>query len=292
SGGYQVFSLGQHVALDADGVTFRSPLNGDQYRFTPETTMQIQAKLGADIVMPLDVCTPFGASYDDVAQAVKQTTEWAKRCAQEHESLQRGRKNPQALYGIVQGSLYQDLREISAQALQDIGFFGYSVGGELRDASEHRMEEGARMTAPLLPATSPRYLMGCGTPEDIVRAVRAGFDQFDCVLPIRNARHGKIYTELNVDELNRCLKEPDRPVNASELYTAVDMRKSAEAHNFDVFSPNNPVIERPYSRAYVHHLLRAETPSGIRLTVLHNIYFYVQLLQAIQHSIKQHGQAP
>ena len=285
SGGYQVFSLGEHVKLDTNGVTFRSPLNGNEYRFTPENVMQIQAKLGADIIMPLDVCTAFGASHDDVAAAVAQTTLWAARCRIEHGRLQAEGAIRQALYGIVQGSIYPDLREQSAQALRELDFFGYSIGGELRDQAGNSIDAGVAMTVPHLPADKPRYLMGAGTPEDIVRAVRLGIDQFDCVLPIRNARHGKMYTHLNRAELEAYLQDPERPVEPTRLYEAIDIRKSGQAESTALFSPGNPAIERPYTMAYVHHLPRAEAPSGMRLMVLHNIYFYVQLMQAIRETI-------
>ncbi|MEX1998009.1 MAG: tRNA guanosine(34) transglycosylase Tgt [Candidatus Andersenbacteria bacterium] len=289
SGGYQVFSLGTQVTVDPGGVTFRSPRSGDLVRFTPESTMQMQAKLGADIIMPLDVCTPYGASLPEVARAVEQTTEWAKRCQLEHERLQSGRPFPQVVYGIVQGGVYPDLREKSAASLRELNFFGYSIGGELRDQDDYMVEEGVLMTTPHLPADKPRYLMGSGAPEDIVRAVRAGIDQFDCVLPVRNARHGKVYMDLNTTELIACLRDPARPVEPARLYTAHDMRKSIYARDFSVFSPANPATERAYSRAYVHHLLRAEPLSGVRLTVLHNIHFYVQLLQAIRQTIEAYG---
>lgn len=330
SGGYQVFSLGEHRKLDADSVTFKSPLDGSMHRLTPETTMQIEEKLGADIIMPLDVCTPYGASHDKVAQAVNQTTEWAKRCLAEHVALQaqgvvsvsppavpaiassrrldkgdqggllnarnpssppliRGGTQRQALYGIVQGSVYPDLREKSAAALRELDFFGYSIGGELRDIENSEMESGVQMTVPHLPPDKPRYLMGSGTPEDIVRAVRSGVDQFDCVLPTRNARHGKIYRELNHEELTKCLQDPERPVDHTQLYTAIDIRKSRHAHDFSIFAPGHPVLTAAYSVAYVHHLFRAEEPSGMRFAVLQNIHFYIQLMRAIQATIDKYG---
>ncbi len=289
SGGYQVFSLGDHRKVDADGVTFKSPLDGSMHRLTPETTMQIEEKLGADIIMPLDVCTPYGAAHDEVESAVEQTTAWAKRCKEEFDRLQQARAVPQALYGIVQGSMYPDLREKSAAALRDLNFFGYSIGGELRDAENSEIEDGVKMTTPHLPADKPRYLMGSGTPEDIIRAVRAGVDQFDCVLPIRNARHGKMYTNLNEAEVAALLQDPERPVDPATLYTAIDLRKSTGATDFSIFSPNNPAIPHAYSKAYVHHLLRAEPPSGLRLMVLNNIHFYVQLMHVIRATIDAHG---
>lgn len=289
SGGYQVFSLGAHVKVDSDGVTFRSPRSGDLHRLTPEVAIQIEQQLGADIIMPLDVCTPFGAQHDEVAAAVQQTITWAKRCQVEYARLQIEGKTPQALYGIVQGSVYPDLRQQCAEALAELDFFGYSIGGELRDVAESQIDTGVQMTIPYLPVDAPRYLMGSGTPEDIVRAVRAGIDQFDCVLPIRNARHGKLYSNLNKAALAQYLLEPDRPVVASDLYQTLDVRKSGAARDFSRLSPEHPILEREYTVAYAHHLARMEPVTAARLLVLHNIHFYVQLMQAIRDIIQEHG---
>lgn len=287
SGGYQVFSLSQRLQRDRDGVTFRSPIDGSQHRLTPESVINIQTKLGADLIMPFDVATPFTADRAEVEQAVEQTITWAKRCQAEHERQATTRPVPQALYGIVQGGLFPDLREHCAQALRDIGFFGYSIGGELRDVEESRMADGVAMTVPHLPADAPRYLMGAGTPEDIVRAVRAGVDQFDCVLPIRNARHGRLYLDLNVDELRACLRDPERPVEATKLYRMLDIRKSAHATSSETITPpGHPVMKQLYTVGYLHHLLRAEPPSGYRLAVLINIHFYVELMRAIREIIE------
>ena len=285
SGGYQVFSLGNNVKLSEAGVTFRAPIDGNFYEITPEKAMQIQVKLGADIIMPLDVCTPFGATQDDVAAAITQTTAWARRCVTEYKAL--GADKKQALYGIVQGGVYPDLRKRAAQEIGEIGFFGYSIGGELREGKEKRMAEIAAATTPHLPVNAPRYLMGCGAPADIVAAVREGVDQFDCVLPVRNARHGQLFYDLNLEELRACLHDPEHPVEAGKLYRRIDITKREFARDFSLFSPLHPVIEKAYTKAYVHHLMRAEVPSATRLTVLHNIYFYVQLMRAIREIISQ-----
>ncbi|MEX0649444.1 MAG: tRNA guanosine(34) transglycosylase Tgt [Candidatus Andersenbacteria bacterium] len=291
SGGYQLFSLGakhdtkEGVKVTEDSVTFRSPLDGSLHTFTPETAIQIQAKLGADIIMPLDVCTPYRVTHEDVLKAVDQTAVWARRCKDEHARL----NTPQALYGIVQGSTYPDLRQRSAQQLSELNFFGYSIGGELQERGEKQIESVVRQTTGHLPVHKPRYLMGYGTPEDIVGAVRAGVDHFDCVLPIRNARHGQLFYNLNVEELVRLLKDPERPIVPADLYTRIDIRKSIFASDFSVFSADHPVIQKPYTKAYVHHLMRAEVPSGNRLAVLHNIWFYVRLMEAIRVVIEKEG---
>lgn len=301
SGGYQVFSLGDRVKLDRDGVTFHSPLDGGEHRLTPELTMQIERKLGADLIMPLDVCTPFRASREEVAAAVEQTHEWAKRCKAEHIRLEAemtsskhqitnkfqapNSKTPQSLYGIVQGGLYEDLREKAANGLREIGFFGYSIGGELRDGEGTAMEPGVKLAIKYLPEDAPRYVMGAGAPEDIVRLVRLGVDQFDCVLPIRNARHGKIFLSLNEDEVAACLQDPERPVEPDRLYREINIKNSGFARDWRAMAPGHPVFKRPYTIGYLHHLMRAEAPSGYRLAVLNNMWFYVRLFTAIRQAI-------
>lgn len=285
SGGYQVFSLGDHVKIDDDGVTFKAPLDGSIHRFTPEIVMQIQAKLGPDIVMPLDVCTPFSASKVEVEKAIIKTTTWVKRCKDEQARL----ASPQALYGIVQGGVYPDLREKAVGLLRDIGFFGYSIGGELQEKGEKEIKKIVDVTTAQLPEDSPRYLMGYGKPEDIVEAVRLGVDQFDCVLPIRNARHGQIFSDLNIEELTKVLVDPEYPIDPKKLYKAIDITKAVFADDMSVFNTNNTDINRPYTKAYVHHLMRAETPSGMRLAVMANVAFYVNLMKAIRGIIEEEG---
>ncbi len=287
SGGYQVFSLGSHVKIDNEGVTFQAPLDGSTHRFTPEIAMQIQAKLGADIVMPLDVCTPFSASRDEVEKAIILSTAWAKRCKEEQQRL----GSPQALYGIIQGGVYPDLREKAATLLREIGFFGYSIGGELQEKGEKEIRRIVRSTIAHIPEDAPRYLMGYGKPEDIVEAVRLGVDQFDCVLPVRNARHGQIFSKLNKEELTKCLMDSEYVIDPKKLYTMIDITKSAFANDDTIFAPNNLVIKKPYTHAYVHHLMRAEAPSGMRLAVLANIAFYVELMKTIREIIDEKGEA-
>lgn len=285
SGGYQVFSLGDHVKIDDDGVTFKAPLDGSVHRFTPESTMQVQAKLGPDIVMPLDVCTPFSATKDEVEAAIIKTTAWVQRCKDEQARL----ASAQALYGIVQGGVYPDLREKAAGLLRDIGFFGYSIGGELQEKGEKEIKKIVNVTTAQLPEDAPRYLMGYGKPEDILEAVRLGVDQFDCVLPIRNARHGQIFSDLNTEELKKALTDPEYGIDPKKLYTSIDITKAVFASDLSVFNTNNTDITRPYSKAYVHHLMRAEQPSGMRLAVMANVAFYVNFMKAIREVIEKEG---
>lgn len=289
SGGYQVFSLGKHVTIDEAGVKFRAPLDGSLHVFTPESVVTMQAQLGADLVMPLDVCTRFGASRDEAHRAVVLTTKWAKRCKEEFKRIRSADTTTltqtQVLYGIAQGGVYPDVREEAVEALRDIGFFGYCVGGELREGDEKLLREVVPQTVRLLPEDAPRYLMGYGQPEDIIEAVRFGVDQFDCVLPVRNGRHGQLYSNLNMEELKACLIDPIRPIHSEKLYTKIDICKSAFRDDFSAFSPDHPVITKSYSKAYIHHLMRAEVPSGIRFCVLHNIHFYEQLMETIRSVI-------
>lgn len=284
SGGYQVFSLGKNVSIDDDGVTFQSHLDGRSLRFTPEVVMEIQKKLGADIIMPLDVATAFHATREEVQEAMRRTYDWAKRCQTAHEG-----NKAQALYGIVQGGVYPDLREEAAKQMGELDFFGYSIGGELQENGQKAIREVVQHVTDFLPPEKPRYLMGYGAPEDIVEAVRAGVDQFDCVLPIRNARHGQVFKNLNSEYLFECLKNDDGPVDPKKLYDKVDMTKADMKGNEEVFSPNHPVIQRPYTNGYVQHLLRAEPQSGARLTVLHNILFYKNVMQEIRQIINDEG---
>lgn len=279
SGGYQVFSLGKGVTIDEDGVTFQSHIDGKRLRITPERAIEIQNKLGADIIMPLDVCTPFGANRTEVERAVERTYEWARRCKAAHT------QETQALYGIVQGGVYPDLRERAAAQLKEFDFFGYAIGGELQEGGEKKIGDVVPHVANALPEDKPRYLMGYGRPEDIVEAVRAGVDHFDCVLPVRNARHGQIFRNLHREYLAECLQHTKVTIDPTRLYERIDITRSTWRDDAEVFSPNHPVIHEPFTNGYVHHLMRAEPISGARLTVLHNIYFYVQLMQAIREII-------
>ncbi len=282
SGGYQVFSLGDHVKLTEDGVTFREPASGTLYHFTPQSALDIQAKLGADIIMPLDVCTAFSTGEAGALAALEQTVRWAKISRDYHATTGNTK---QALYGIVQGGVFPELRKKAAEAMTALDFFGYSIGGELREGKEKRIAELVSVTTPYLPVDKPRYLMGYGQPEDILAAVREGIDQFDCVLPIRNARHGQLFYDLNKEELAACLLDPERPIDPTKLYRKESLTNAKYRTDFRSFSPGHPVMKEGYTKAYVHYLLHSEAPSGMRLAVLHNIYFYVQLMQAIREVI-------
>jgi queuine tRNA-ribosyltransferase len=258
SGGFQVFSLAARRKITEEGVHFQSPLDGSRVFLGPEEAMTIQRALGADIVMVLDDCTPYPASEEQARLSMELSLRWAERSKRAHGD------NPAALFGIVQGSVYPALRERSALELQQIGFGGYAIGGL---AVGESLQERLRIldhTVPLLPADSPRYLMGVGKPEDIVEAVRRGIDLFDCVLPTRNARNGFLFTQWGDIRIRNSQYQSDtRPLDLEcGCYTC-----------------------RHYSRAYLRHLDKCKEILGSRLNTLHNLHYYQQLLAGLRAAI-------
>lgn len=258
SGGFQVFSLGALRKISEEGVKFASPLNGDRMMLTPETSMHIQRVLNSDIVMIFDECTPYPAEMDVAAYSMRLSLRWAERSKQAHEN------NHNALFGIVQGGMHEPLRTESARELVNIGFDGYAIGGLSVGEPKNDMRRILRHTAPLLPHDRPRYLMGVGTPEDIVDAVQQGIDMFDCVLPTRNARHGILYTQFGDMRIkNARFRTDTTPVDATCMcYTC-----------------------RHFSRAYLHHLNRCSEILGARLATLHNLHYYQQLMSGLRCAI-------
>jgi queuine tRNA-ribosyltransferase len=259
SGGFQVFSLGKLRKISEQGVKFASPINGDRLFLTPEESMRIQRVLNADIVMIFDECTPYPAERKQAADSMQLSLHWAARSKQAHGD------NPNALFGIVQGGMYEDLRDASLAELVNIGFDGYAIGGLSVGEPKTEMHRILAHTAPRLPEVKPRYLMGVGTPEDIVQAVQLGIDMFDCVMPTRNARHGILFTRFG------------------------DMR----IRNARYRSDTAPVDEtcpchacRNFSRAYLHHLMRCGEILGARLATLHNLYYYQQLMGEMRLAIE------
>lgn len=258
SGGYQVFSLSQHRRIGEDGVIFRSEYDGQTIHLTPELSIEVQNALGADIIMAFDECPPANAPYEYVREAVARTLRWAERSRAAH------RRDDQLLFGIVQGGPYEDLRQESAQKTVALDFPGYAIGGVSVGEEKSTMYRVIERTAPLLPEDRPRYLMGVGTPEDILFAIRCGVDMFDCVLPTRNARHGYLFTSQG----------PVRIRNAR--------------HRED-FSPLDPECGcytcRRFTRAYLRHLYVEGEPLALRLLTLHNLYFYLALLRGVRRAI-------
>jgi len=260
SGGFQVWSLGDLRKISEQGVTFASPVDGARVELTPEISMQVQRELGADIVMIFDECTPYPASEEQARESMELSLRWAARSKQAHAG------NPAALFGIIQGGMYPHLRLESFAGLNAIGFDGYAIGG--LSVGEPKAEMLAVLDAlvPVMPADKPRYLMGVGTPEDIVEAVRRGIDMFDCVLPTRNARNGHLFTSEGVVRIRNSQYQDDtRPLDpACDCYTC-----------------------RHYSRAYLRHLDKVGEILGARLNTIHNLRYYQNLMHGLRTAIAE-----
>ncbi len=262
SGGFQVFSLGDLRKITEEGVKFASPVNGDRLFMRPEDSMRIQHVLNSDVVMIFDECTPYPASETEAADSMRLSLRWARRSRDEHDRLQ----NTNALFGIVQGGMYEHLRDESLAGLDEIGFDGMAIGGLSVGEPKEDFERILAHTAPRLPAHKPRYLMGVGTPEDIVYAVAQGIDMFDCVLPTRNARNGHLFTRFgDVRIKNACHKQDTRPLDETcGCYCC-----------------------RNFSRAYLHHLHRAGEILGARLNTIHNLFYYQTLMAELRAAIER-----
>ncbi|MBP3731258.1 MAG: tRNA guanosine(34) transglycosylase Tgt [Mailhella sp.] len=260
SGGFQAFSLSSLNKMKADGVEFRSHIDGSKHMFTPEKVISIQRNLGSDIMMPLDVCLGYGATQEQAQAAVKRTTEWAARCRKAYPAG----TSANMLFGIVQGCTFPELREASARQLMDIGFEGYSIGGLAVGEPKHLMMQSLRVLDPVLPQDKPRYLMGVGTPLDILHGIEAGVDMFDCVLPTRNARNGTLYTsEGKINIKRRQYAEDDGPLDPKcGCYTC-----------------------RTFSRAYLRHLFVSQELLAFRLNSLHNITYFLNMVRGARKAI-------
>ncbi|MET0546092.1 MAG: tRNA guanosine(34) transglycosylase Tgt [Caulobacterales bacterium] len=262
SGGFQVWSLAKLRKMTEDGVVFQSHIDGSKHSLTPERAIEIQAALlGADISMQLDDCTAFGVPKADAEKSMRLSTRWAQRC-----KTAFGDRPSQSLFGIVQGSVFPDLRQASAEALVDIGFDGYAIGGLAVGEGFDAMLEAIEATTPHLPLSRPRYLMGVGKPIDILEAVARGIDMFDCVLPTRAGRHGQAWTD-------------DGPINVKNARYAED--KSALDESLDCPASRN------FSRAYFHHLFKAQELLGPVLLSWHNIAYYQGLMARTRAAIAQ-----
>ena len=258
SGGFQVWSLGELSKITEEGVKFSSPYDGKKIFMTPEESIKIQENLGSDIVMVFDECTDYPASYEDAKKSMELSMRWAERCKVAH-------KSKSALFGIVQGGMYKDLREESLNKLIDIDFNGIALGGLSVGESKEEKNEILEFMSNKLPEDKPRYLMGVGTPEDIVEAVRYGIDMFDCVLPTRNARNGQLFTSEGVINIrNAEYKDSDDPID-----------KNCDGK-----------VSQNYSRAYLNHLQRTNEMLGSMLATYHNIYYYQSLMRDIRNAIK------
>jgi len=264
SGGFQVFSLGALRKITREGVTFASPIDGSRHFLSPEVSMHIQRVLNSDIVMIFDECTPYPADEQTAAKSMRLSLEWAERSKIAHTDIEH---NPNALFGIVQGGMYENLRDESIRELTNIGFDGYAIGGLSVGEPKPLMYRMLAHTAPRLPVDSPRYLMGVGTPEDIVTGVANGIDLFDCVMPTRNARNGWLFTKYgDIKIRNAKYRDDIRPLDEHcDCYTC-----------------------RHFSRAYLHHLQKTKEMLGARLNTIHNLHYYLSLMQDIRQAIELH----
>jgi queuine tRNA-ribosyltransferase len=264
SGGFQVFSLGELRKISEEGVHFSSPINGDRLFLTPEISMRIQQVLNSDIVMIFDECTPYPATVDQAAKSMHLSLRWARRSRDEHDRL----GNANALFGIIQGGMHEALRDESLAGLTEINFDGFAIGGLSVGEPKEEFSRILAHTAPQLPRDKPRYLMGVGTPEDLVFAVGQGIDMFDCVIPTRNARNGWLFTRRgDIKIKNAQYKTDTRPLDETcGCYTC-----------------------RNFTRAYLHHLHRTREILGARLNTIHNLFYYQVLMAEMRDAIAQDG---
>ncbi len=267
SGGFQVWSLAELRNISEEGVRFASPINGDRLFLTPEVSMRIQTALNADVVMIFDECTPYEVKgriiqKDEAAASMQRSLRWAKRSKGAFEAL----KNHNALFGIVQGGMHEALRLESLQALAEMNFHGYAIGGLSVGEPKEDMQRVLAYTAPRLPHHKPRYLMGVGTPEDLVEGVRQGVDMFDCVMPTRNARNGSLFTRRGDLRLrNARYKDDEKPIDPGcSCYCC-----------------------RDFSRAYLHHLQRVDEMLGAQLATIHNLHFYLDIMRQMREAIEE-----
>jgi queuine tRNA-ribosyltransferase len=269
SGGFQVFSLGEMRKISEEGVKFSSPINGDRLFLSPEISMQIQRVLNSDVVMQFDECTPYEiegrpATREEAGQSMRMSLRWAKRSLDEFNR----EENPNALFGIVQGGMFEELRDESLAGLNDLDFHGLAIGGLSVGEPKEDMQRILAHTGPRLPTDKPRYLMGVGTPEDLVDGVAHGIDMFDCVMPTRNARNGWLFTRFgDIKIKNARHKNEQMPLDETcSCYTCQN-----------------------FSRAYLHHLHRCGEILGAQLNTIHNLHFYLQLMDDMRSAIETGG---
>jgi queuine tRNA-ribosyltransferase len=271
SGGFQVFSLAAMRKLGEDGVRFRSPVNGDEILLTPEISMEVQHELNSDVAMIFDECTPYPATETEARESMQLSLRWAQRSRQRFDELQAAApERGEALFGIVQGGIYDDLRRESLSELERIGFDGYAVGGLAVGEPEEERIEVLDALLPHMPSDRPRYLMGVGTPVDIVQSVARGIDMFDCVMPTRHARTGHLFTSQGVVKIrNARYLDDTRPIDP----------------NCDCYTCAN------YSRAYLRHLEKCGEMLGSRLGTIHNLHYYQSLMRSIREAIETESYA-
>lgn len=259
SGGFQVFSLGEMRKITEEGVTFRSPVDGSPVELSPEIAIQVQRDLGSDIVMIFDECTPYPATERQAKDSMELSLRWAQRSKDAHEG------NPAALFGIVQGGMYENLRDRSLEGLTDIGFDGYAIGGFSVGEPKEDMIRILDHLPPKMPEDKPRYLMGVGRPEDIVEAVRRGVDMFDCVMPTRNARNGYLFTSTGIVKIR----------NARHRHDTAPLDERCDCYTC-----------KNFSRSYLHHLDKCGEMLGSQLNTIHNLRFYQNLMAGLRGAIE------
>lgn len=294
SGGYQVFSLGERakkkfgssgVKLTEEGVWFTDPLDGKRYFMTPEKSIDIQLNLGSDIIMVLDECPPYPCAHEKALKSLQLTTRWAERCLKHFKERTKDipkEKRP-LLFAIVQGSVYEDLRKESAQQLTAMDFDGYAIGGVAVGEPRKHLYEILEWVLPLLPEEKPRYLMGLGKPEELQRAVAAGVDMFDCVIPTREGRHGRLFvwkegahdSDAQANDSKEPIRKPERP-----FYETINIAN--EKYRSD-FAPVDGSCDcytcKNYTKAYLNHLLRTQEPLFAKLSSVHNLRFYMRVME-------------
>lgn len=260
SGGFQVFSLAKSNKVEEEGVVFQSHIDGSRHMIRPETAVEIQGQLGSDIIMCFDECTSYPVDYRYAKESMERTVRWAARCKEAHS------RSDQALFGIVQGSVFVDLRKACLENLQEIGFDGYAMGSLSVGESKEEMLTVLEQVTPFFPEDKPRYLMGVGTPEDLVEGVRLGVDMFDCVMPTRNARNGMLFTSWgNIQIKNSRYADDPEPIEAGcGCYTC-----------------------RRFSRAYLRHLYISRELLAYRLNTLHNLHYYLNLMAGIRSAVEE-----
>lgn len=266
SGGYQVYSLSSSRKINEEGVRFQSHLDGSYHFFTPERAIQIQQSIGADIIMAFDECTPYPCEYSYAKKSMELTHRWLDRCIKEFSFNQELHGYSQALFPIVQGSVYKDLRSISAEKIASVGAEGNAIGGLSVGEPEEELYAMTEHVCDILPLEKPRYLMGVGTPANLLNCVALGIDMFDCVMPSRNARHGQLFTWNGIINIkNEKWKMDFSPIDES----------------------SSLLIDKQYTKAYLRHLIKCGEYLGVQLATLHNLNFYLELMQEIRNKIKE-----
>jgi len=286
SGGFQVFSLSGIRKISQKGVRFNSHLDGQEFFLSPEESIKIQNNIGSDIMMVLDECVELPVERKYLTESIKLTSDWASKCRDyfDKKIASKDKKKNPLLFGIVQGGLEFDLRKKSAEDLINIGFDGYAVGGLSVGESEQDMYSVLEQVCPLLPEDKPRYLMGVGYPHQIVEAVKCGIDMFDCVIPAREARHGRLYQFSD----SRAWKDEINLLEKEKFYTTVNAKVKKFEFNLEPIRKESQFAElREYSKAYLRHLFKVEDPLAQRLATLNNLEFYLQMMKLLRQAIEK-----